>query len=48
MDGEVSDVDAQEHEALQLGQIVMTQLQVEDDDRGLSLQHRHRLKRYTL
>lgn len=48
VDGEVSDVDAKEHEALQLGQIVMAQLQVEDDDRGLSLQNCHRLKRYTL
>lgn len=32
VDGEVSDVDAKEHEALQLRQVVVAKLQVEDDD----------------
>lgn len=40
MNGEVSDVEAEEHEALQLGQVVVPQLQVEDDH-GLALQSLH-------
>lgn len=43
VDGEMSDVYPEEHEALQLGQVVVPQLQVKYDYRGLPLQHRHGL-----
>lgn len=41
VNGQMSYVDSEEHEALQLGQVVVPQLEVEDDDGGLPLQHRH-------
>jgi len=40
--GQVPDVHAQEHEPLQLGQVVVPQLQVEYDQRRFALEHRHR------
>lgn len=41
--GQVADVHAQEHETLQLGQVVVPELQVEYDQRRFALEHGHRL-----
>lgn len=41
--GQVPDVHAQEHKSLQLGQVVVPELQVEYDQRRFTLEHGHRL-----
>lgn len=43
VDGQMADVHAQKHEPLQLGQVVVPELQVEYDQRRFALKHGHRL-----